>query len=35
MIKQIISEEFKRIRVLAGLINENQLNEMYIYNKKQ
>ena len=27
MSKQIISEEFKRIRVLASLINENQLNE--------
>ena len=27
MKKQIISEEFKRMRKLAGLINENQLNE--------
>ena len=25
--KQILSEEFKRMRVLAGLINESQLNE--------
>lgn len=27
MKKQIISEEFKRMRVLAGLINENQFYE--------
>ena len=27
MAKQIISEEFKRMQVLAGLINESQLNE--------
>jgi hypothetical protein len=27
MSKQILSEEFKRMQLLAGLINENQLNE--------
>ena len=29
--KKPLNEEFKRMRVLAGLINENQLNENMYY----
>ena len=31
MAKQILSEEFKRMQVLAGLVTENQLNENMYY----
>jgi len=31
MKKQIISEEFKRMQKLAGVLNENEVNNIYVF----